>query len=40
MVNITIKRKNVEHFEPLRNFLLKNINKNLVGYNKGYSKEV
>ena len=37
---ITIKRKNVEHFEPLRNFLLKNINKNLVGYNKGYSKEV
>ena len=38
--NITIKRKNVEHFEPLRNFLLKNINKNLVGYNKGYSKEV
>lgn len=38
--NITIKRKNVEHFEPLGNFLLKNINKNLVGYNKGYSKEV
>ena len=37
---ITIKRKNVEHFEPLRNFLLKNINKNLVGYNKGQVREI
>ena len=37
---ITIKRKNVEHFEPLRNFLLKNINNNLVGYNKLQSREI
>ena len=38
--NITIKRKGVNHFEPLRNFLLKNINKNLVGYNKFQSREI